>query len=264
MNGLSPQIEKHLELGGEDDAAEILITFLFRYGSIPDTSRSGLDNKLRSPLKEDTIVTTQGKGPEKGFAEMGSVFQIDNCIRVFQACYFILRRKLQKPSTDPSHSILGYIIDAQWLREERKDCQRLIPASTSHADRRVISTASPNFPPGLPFNWRENACARSVQSAHQKNGMKKQRHGTNETAEKQLANGGKRNTGRVNDRLKSHGTEILIDTDDEAEQLKVGYGMSTPSGISYPSKTTPKNSKRAREKNKKTPKANKGGKRFSI
>lgn len=234
------QLEKHLELGGEDDPAEILITFLFRYGGIPGTSRSGVDAMFQSPLKGDTVVTTQGTGPEKAMAEMGSVFQIDNCIRVFQACYFILRRKLQKPSTDPSHSILGYIIDSNSLREERQDCQKKIPSSP----RKDPSTTKPIFPPGLPFNWRGNERPRPVESLQHK-GEKTAawRHGTKETPYRQ------RNTERGQNRVKGSPEyptgKTEADTDDEAEQLMAGYGIGSSA------RTAPKSKKRGRGKNKK-------------
>jgi len=144
---VASKIEQHLSLGGQDYAAEVLLTFLFRYGRVPDAIRGRLDPRVRTDLGQDTVVTTDGSGVAKGMADMSSVFQLENSIRVFQACYFVLRRKLQKPSSDPLHSILGYLVDAQSLKSERAECRRKVPSY----QRSPVGTI-----PGLPVDWRSN------------------------------------------------------------------------------------------------------------
>ena len=217
------QIEKHLELGGEDDAAEILISFLFRYGSFPETGKRSSDSTLRSPLTENTVVTAQGTGRVKVAADMGSVFQLENCIKLFQACYFILRRKLQKPSNDPSHSLLGYIIDAPSLKQQRQDCRERIPHSR-------IQRESPlsMFTPGLPLtlNSRANTRPRFLQSSQEKSMI----IAGELTTEARQGGRNKRKVSRLDcveeARMDSRVTDIVVlDTDDEAEQLQAGYGI---------------------------------------
>ena len=193
------KIEQHLSLGGHDLAAEILITFLFRYGRIPDTTRGTMDSRIRTELGQHTVVTTQGSGLARGMADMSSVFQLDNSIKVFQACYFVLRRKLQKPNSDPCHSIIGYLVDAQWLRGERTECRRKIQSQPSNQQR--LSNAS-NIP-GLPENWRWN-----------------------DRLGKVTPQGSPGKALEVSPKRKSpQKSAVHYDTDEEAERLKASYGV---------------------------------------
>jgi hypothetical protein len=198
LPGLS-QIEQHLSLGGQDHAAEILITFLFRFGRIPDTTRGKLDARIRTELEQQTVVTTEGSGVAKGMADMSSVFQLDNSIKVFQACFFVLRRKLQKPNSDPFHSILGYLIDGQWLRGERTECRRKIPSLHSNHQRSYDSRTIP----GLPANWRSN-----------------------ERREQALPPG---SAPKYFNRKPAEKSAVGYNTDEEAEQLKASYGVRSSS-----------------------------------
>lgn len=198
------QIEQHLEVGGQDNAAEVLITFLFRYGHIPDTTRGKLDDRIRTNLTQATIIQTHGQGAAKGTADMTSVFQLESCIRVFQASYFILRRKLQKPNSDPSHSLLGYLVDSQWLRGERAEFHRKIPQQKSTHQR--FSGGSSPIPARLPSNWRSNERPRN----------------TLESA------AGRKSWDNTQKKPQSpEKPTVSLDTDEEAEQLIASYGIKT-------------------------------------
>ena len=246
------QIEKHLEIGGEDDAAEILISFLFRYGSIPETAKRSSYSTLMSPLNENTIVAVQGNGSVKVIADMGSVFQLENCIWLFQACYFILRRKLQKPSNDPSHSLLGYIIDARLLRQQRLDCHQRIPGSM--VQRRESSLNGATFPTGLPWtvNSGANIRPRFIQSPHQKRTIMLSDLPTEEPQSARSMRKVSHVTSAVPAPMDSQVKDVVVlDTDDEAEQLKAGYGIfasenSFPRPVSNASPTAKK--RRRKEK----------------
>lgn len=202
------QIEQHLSLGGQDQAAEVLITFLFRYGRIPDTTRGEVDGRIRTLLRQETVVSTVGPGLSKGMADMSSVFQLDNSIRVFQACYFVLRRKLQKPNTDPHNSILGHVVDGQWLRGERSESRRKIPAV--HSNNQNCQRFSNSCAiPGLPANWRSNERPRLVPSPA--------------PARKSLDKGGKRK--------QSDNTAQTFDADGEVKRPKALYRVDGRSGF---------------------------------
>ena len=180
-----------------------------------------MDSRIRTELGQHTVVTTQGSGLAKGMADMSSVFQLDNSIKVFQACYFVLRRKLQKPNSDPCHSIIGYLVDAQWLRGERTECRRKIQTLPSNQQRLPNS----NTIPGLPENWRSS-----------------ERHGKvppQGIAGKALETSSKRKSPQT--------SAVHYDTDEEAERLKASYGVVDRSVIKtdYPSsKTAMTNNKR--------------------
>jgi hypothetical protein len=56
-----------------------------------------------------------------GSADMGGVYQVENCVQVFQACWLRLFRK-SKQAINPDHSLLIYIVDAQRLENKRREC----------------------------------------------------------------------------------------------------------------------------------------------
>ena len=107
------KIERHLALGGRDDPAEVFFMFLFRYGAIPGFA--SIRSSARTQLSQ-LMVVESGDGGE---ADMGGVYQVDNCVKVFQACWVQLRAKV-KQSFDPSHSILRFIVDSNDLKTKRR------------------------------------------------------------------------------------------------------------------------------------------------
>lgn len=62
---------------------------------------------------------------------MGGVRQVGNCVRVFQACYARLRQKILQVKFNPSHSMLGHIVDARSLNSSRENYRRKIPKEPS-------------------------------------------------------------------------------------------------------------------------------------
>ena len=59
-----------------------------------------------------------------GVADLSNCFQIENCAKLFEACYKILHQKLQKKTYFPSHSLLGLIVRAKDLGAKRRKFQR--------------------------------------------------------------------------------------------------------------------------------------------
>jgi len=191
-----------MELGGADDPAEILLTFFFRYGNIPDASRKGMDERLRTMLTQNSMVQTRGNGIDAGVADLGGVYQLDNCIRVFQICYFILRRKLQKCSTDPSHSVLGHVVDAKSLAKERQQIKSRVPTSPGQKN---ASNGLPSIPPGFSSSRPRNVSAQ----------------------QEVATSGAKRKANSIEEVRRRERDNQPLGTDDEAEELKAGYNPTS-------------------------------------
>jgi hypothetical protein len=166
---------------------------------------------------------------------MGGVYQLDNCIRVFQACFLKLRDKLQRVNTDAEHSTLGYIIDSKWLRKERQKCQQKLPPLSSHRNSGPQDAVRP--PPGLvPFNWSENTSPSSAQKAREAiAGSKRKSEVTLKSRRAPITlskqSGQKRSSPPINATSRD---DDSVDTDGEAEQLKAGYGLGITPGHQTP------------------------------
>jgi len=106
---VASHLEQHIELGGDDNPAEALYTFFFRYGAVQH-SNPKTPQSFRTLLSQESVIqTTDG-----GSIDMKPCFQIENCITVFEACWKILERKLSRNS-DGKFSILQFMIDAMKL-----------------------------------------------------------------------------------------------------------------------------------------------------
>jgi hypothetical protein len=241
-----------MQLGGNDSAAEILVTFLFRYGNM-NLKLNGSGTNLMTQLTQRTVIETRGQGFAKGMADMGGVYQLDNCIQVFQACFFKLRDKLQRASTDAAHSILGYIIDSQWLRNERQKCQQKLPPLSSHRNSGPSNLFA--LHPGLSFNWTENTSPQQGEAGARKApiaGSKRKAETTIKSqrkAESSKQSGQKRSNHQINSPNRE---DDLVGTDEEAEQLKAGYGLGT--GRQGPAATKSRSPANTRTRGRKKPK----------
>ena len=201
-----------MQLGGNDNAGEIFITFLLRYGaSSPQVNSSA--SKMFTPLRNGTVVRTAGHEFAVGVADMGGVYKLQNCLLVFQACYMKLRDKLKKCSTDPSHSILGYIVDSRWLKSVREKYETNQGGSPPSA---VALGTHPSNPSVLVPGRRQFAGADNDSPLHAKTRATKRKS----EAMVDCRQSASKQTGRK--RLRE---ECEADTDDEAEQLKAGYGL---------------------------------------
>ena len=113
-------MEQHLALGGNDDPAEVLYTFLFRYGAVKH-SNSKISRSYRTALSSDMIVQTE----DGGSADLKCSFQIDNCITIFESCWRMLQKRLPSNGKfNPKFSILQYMIDAFKLEQGRSRCKK--------------------------------------------------------------------------------------------------------------------------------------------
>jgi hypothetical protein len=125
---------------------------------------------------------------------MGGVYQIENCVKVFHACWQRLRTKL-KQSPNPKHSMLRYVVDANELQVRRRMCSRKASIITRFDGPKHYPTQEKTTETALP----PAACTRSHEAT-----------------------------------LPS--TPVQLNTDDEAEQLKAGYGEASKPKASKKSK----------------------------
>ena len=144
-------MEKHKALGGLDRPADVLLSFLFRFGGLDDDisaryadllgsqSRHSL-RKMTTRLTMDTILFS-AKGGE---ADLSGTYKIDQCVSVFGECF---RRLLDVFLRDDNNvrdggiaagllerSYLAYLINADRLKMKRRAC--LAKAGTSKGDEK--------------------------------------------------------------------------------------------------------------------------------
>ncbi|MGK3737238.1 MAG: hypothetical protein ACI90V_004083 [Bacillariaceae sp.] len=112
------QIEHHLAMGGDDNPAEALYTFFFRYGAVKH-SNPKISSSCRTELSQDMTIETQ----DGGSIDMKSCFQVENCVTFFGACWRILHKRLSG-NFNRKHSILQFIIDAMKLELGRSRCKK--------------------------------------------------------------------------------------------------------------------------------------------
>jgi hypothetical protein len=106
--------------------------FLFRYGGI----RAFLN--IGSLARTDLNRIDEVRCKDGGSADIGAVFQIDNCIKVFEACWWQLKTLLE---TKTRSSMLRTVIDANSLRRKREVCHRMTE-QFKRDDHRLHSVAS--------------------------------------------------------------------------------------------------------------------------
>jgi hypothetical protein len=103
------QLECHLADGGNDDPAEALVTFLFRYGAVRH-SNSRISAASRTQLHQQMVVATS----DGGSTDMGCCYQVESIVGLFNVCYFALYKRLTS-NMNGKYSILQYILDAEKL-----------------------------------------------------------------------------------------------------------------------------------------------------
>jgi hypothetical protein len=108
-------IERHLAIGGSDNPAEILLMFLFRYGGVQ--GHPSVDPHARTKLTQLMVIESEGGG----IADMSGVFQVENCVKVFEACFQRLRQRLNQ-NVNPDHSLLMHVINSAILERKRREC----------------------------------------------------------------------------------------------------------------------------------------------
>lgn len=158
---VSYAIERHLELGGNDRPSEILLSFFYRYGQEPERyprrKRRKLQNSntcffqqhqqqqlLKTILSQDVAINCS---ESNATADLSNVFQLQELVEVFHACYNILSKKISKmlPKAQARGffqytPLLGELIDVSHLSRERQQ-MLLRNAISSHQQEAASSKA---------------------------------------------------------------------------------------------------------------------------
>ncbi|KAG7366439.1 hypothetical protein IV203_029109 [Nitzschia inconspicua] len=98
-------LEEHLLEGGNDDAAEALITFFFRYGARRQNF-ARMESSSCTLLSQEVMVSTY----DGGSTDLSSSYQIDSIVKLFELCHRALIKKLSGELRQ-GESILQYILN---------------------------------------------------------------------------------------------------------------------------------------------------------
>jgi len=144
-------IQQHVAwYGASATPSEILMTFFYRYGDI--RSYRNINPSARTDIVRVSAVHCH----DGGVVEISQVFQMENCVALFQACWWTLMKALSRPTTT---SLLRLIVDARRLRQRRETANSmnsfthhrqtqselrghvssLVRYSTNHHENRAIS-----------------------------------------------------------------------------------------------------------------------------
>lgn len=138
-------IDRHLKLGGSDRPAEIVLSFLHRYGC-PKTNiihRSDGRHLRHCTTLHQTVPL---EGPNGGSADLSNVYRLNECTSLFHKCYERLWSRVchQSITGKDSGSILGEVIFAQRLATKRKLAYEQLEASTQQLQKVVRQMNRPS------------------------------------------------------------------------------------------------------------------------
>lgn len=108
-------MERHINAGGNDDAAEALLAFFFRYGSVKRTS----DPSSCTMLSQRVILKTS----DGGSTDLASCHQIESIVKLFELCHRALLRKLSG-EMNQKDSVLQAILNPLKLEIGRSQARR--------------------------------------------------------------------------------------------------------------------------------------------
>ncbi len=107
--------QQHLELGGSDSAAEMLISFLYRYSDIK--LLPNMNPKTQTDISSPTIILCDG-----GEADLNGGVKLDRCVRLFGECFNRLMYQLLSHQNDVDVSMIASLIEGPKLKHERVKC----------------------------------------------------------------------------------------------------------------------------------------------
>jgi hypothetical protein len=116
------QIEQHVKAGGADRPAELLFSFLFRYGYITHFPKN-VDPSMRTLLVKGSVVETSDGG---GLIDLAPCYQIQSCASLFGSCWGKLYTLVRRDSFNPSHSMIQYLVDSNKLEVDRAKTKKNI------------------------------------------------------------------------------------------------------------------------------------------
>jgi len=104
--------KSHMALGGGSSAAEILLSFLYRYS---DIDSEYLDRGTKNEMSESTLIRCDG-----GEADLKTGIKVERCASLFGVCYHRIMQRLEQQCHGYNVSIIGSIIDCIKLESSRK------------------------------------------------------------------------------------------------------------------------------------------------
>jgi hypothetical protein len=111
-------LQQHLAMGGLDRPAEVLVSFLFRYGCVKGHN---VDDRVRTRLSQDVGIEDM----DGCVADLSNVFLLGHCVDLFKNCWIRLW-KLARRYEDKAveESLLAHLVDPSRLYRERQQCLR--------------------------------------------------------------------------------------------------------------------------------------------
>ncbi len=106
--------QQHLELGGGDSAAEMFLSFLYRYS---DIKLPNMNPRTQTDISSPRVIICDG-----GEADLNSGVKLDRCARLFGECFKRTMYQLQQQKNDVDASMIAPLIDGTKLKAARRKC----------------------------------------------------------------------------------------------------------------------------------------------
>jgi hypothetical protein len=133
---LAHHLQEHLALGGLDRPAEVLVSFLFRYGCVKGHN---VDERVRTRLSQDVALEDKNGC----VADLSNVFLLTHCVDLFKNCWmrlWKLARRFEDKEVD--ESLLTHLVDPSRLHRERQQCLRTAEKSAGKLKRPATSSTT--------------------------------------------------------------------------------------------------------------------------
>jgi hypothetical protein len=159
-------IQQHLSLGGRDECGEVLLSFLFRYGSRRVVGNHCVHPQARTALSQDDVIETSSRCHDDGdnnssssssigCADLSNVYKLEECLHLFGCAWKRLWnsvRKNKSKNTAPSGSVslLAEFIDPYPLDQQRQRYISKAGGGGGTMTGRRRQSADSLFPPRQP------------------------------------------------------------------------------------------------------------------
>jgi hypothetical protein len=133
---LAHHLQEHLALGGLDRPAEVLVSFLFRYGCVKGHN---VDERVRTRLSQDVALEDKNGC----VADLSNVFLLTHCVDLFKNCWmrlWKLARRFEDKEVD--ESLLTHLVDPSRLHRERQLCLRTAEKSAGKLKRPATNSTA--------------------------------------------------------------------------------------------------------------------------
>lgn len=155
----------HLSLGGGFSAAEIIMTFLYRYSNLD--AKEGLNCQTKTEISEPTMVKCDG-----GEADLNAGIKAARCADLFGVCYERIMHSLEQHQHGYDVSMIASIIKSKNLKFARKNRMKMASEwkkikqlnEGTYSTARVTRSVAKNnfgftFTKSVPFNESNQSTA---------------------------------------------------------------------------------------------------------